>query len=84
MAPVLVAQLKTAITKKTRLAGKPDTAELVVLCPKCKTLETLWVNDGFIQTRKFYQEDSGVYHDCGSSEPCRLYRTWQNISLNSR
>lgn len=82
MAPVLVEQPEPVIKRKTGLVGRTVTSELVALCPKCKTLETLWFNrDGLIQTRRFYQEDGKVYHDCGSSEPCRLYRTWQNISL---
>ncbi len=47
--------------------------EIVVFCPKCKTMETLWFAvDKLVQTRKFSQEDTLVYHDCGSSEPCRL------------
>jgi phage FluMu protein Com len=51
--------------------------ELTVYCPKCKTLETLeFTKDGLTRTQKFTQENGGVYHDCGSSEPCRLYRAF--------
>lgn len=51
--------------------------ELVAFCPKCKTFETVFFSDGgLMQTRKFIQEDARIYHDCGSREPCRLYRTW--------
>jgi hypothetical protein len=51
--------------------------EVVAMCPKCKTLETLWLTeDGLLKTRKFSQEDSKIYHDCGSSEPCRLFRAF--------
>ena len=54
MAPVLVAQPEPVITKETRLVRRPVTTELVALCPKCKTLETLWFNrDGLIQTGDF-------------------------------
>jgi hypothetical protein len=50
----------------------PD--EVIVVCPKCKTLETLWLSAGFlVPTRKFRQYGRQVYHDCGSVEPCSLY-----------
>jgi hypothetical protein len=53
----------------------PDIREFVVFCPGCKTLETLWFNDGWLmQTRKFNQRGEQVFHDCGTPEPCRLYR----------
>lgn len=49
------------------------TDELVAFCPKCKAFETLWfTGDMLVQTRKFSQDGSRVYHDCGSEEPCRL------------
>ena len=49
--------------------------ELVVFCPGCKALEVLWFSNGYLTpTRKFYQADSRVYHDCGFGEPCRLFR----------
>ena len=48
--------------------------EVIVVCPKCKTLETLWLSAGFlVPTRKFRQSGSQVYHDCGSMEPCSFY-----------
>ena len=50
-------------------------SELMASCPKCKTFETLtFTLDGTIRTRKFSQQNDQVYHDCGSTEPCRLYR----------
>jgi hypothetical protein len=53
----------------------PDVHELVVFCPGCKALETLWLNDGWLTpTRKFKQLGKQVFHDCGTLEPCRLYR----------
>lgn len=56
------------------LSDRPD--EVVAQCPSCKTLETLLISsDGhLITTRKFYQNEKGVYHDCGATEPCRLCR----------
>jgi hypothetical protein len=35
----------------------------------------LWLNDGrLMPTRKFKQQGEQVFHDCGTPEPCRLYR----------
>ena len=51
--------------------------ELMAFCPHCKTLETVWcTGNTLVQTRKFSQVGIRIYHDCGSMEPCRLYRTW--------
>lgn len=48
--------------------------EVIVVCPKCKTLETLWLSAGFlVPTRKFIQRGRQVYHDCGSDQPCTFY-----------
>jgi hypothetical protein len=48
--------------------------EVIAVCPKCKTLETLWLSAGFlVPTRKFRQSGNQVYHDCGSEEPCSFY-----------
>ena len=48
--------------------------EVIVVCPKCKTLETLWLSAGLlVPTRKFRQSGRQVYHDCGSNEPCTFY-----------
>ncbi len=54
----------------------PGARDFVVFCPRCKTLETLgFTNGGLMPTRKFNQRGMHVFHDCGSQEPCRLYRT---------
>ena len=48
--------------------------EVIVVCPKCKTLETIWfAADFLVPTRKFRQNGKQVYHDCGSIEPCTFY-----------
>ena len=48
--------------------------EVIVVCPKCKTLETLWFSAGLlVPTRKFRQRGGRVYHDCGTTEPCTFY-----------
>ena len=72
MAVTLLAKPKWAPLKEMR----GGTRELLVFCPKCKTLEMLWFDNGYLmQTRKFDQTDGQVYHDCGSNQPCRLYRS---------
>ena len=51
--------------------------EAVAFCPGCKALQTVWLNGNTLMpTRKFSQEGREVYHDCGSSQPCRLYQGW--------
>ena len=61
--------------KRTAVRSLPDVNELVVFCPGCKTLVTLWFNNsGLMPSRKFIQQGEQVFHDCGTPEPCRLYR----------
>ncbi|MBN2077307.1 MAG: hypothetical protein JW762_17305 [Dehalococcoidales bacterium] len=45
-------------------------------CPSCKTIETVTIggNSQLITTRKFYQMGRQIYHKCGSTHPCRLFR----------
>jgi hypothetical protein len=50
--------------------------EVMVFCPSCKCFETIWFTRGTLNnTRKFTQYGNHIYHDCGSSEPCRLFLT---------
>jgi hypothetical protein len=50
--------------------------ELIALCPSCKTIETVYFSCGqLVSTRKFFNDGGHIYHDCGSDQPCRLYRT---------
>lgn len=50
--------------------------EVMAFCPACKAFETVYLNNGKLnQNRKFTQFGSHIYHDCGSSVPCRLYMT---------
>ena len=50
-------------------------SEIVVLCPRCKALQTLQIAGGRLTpTRKFTQGGAHIYHDCGSVWPCRLYQ----------
>jgi len=64
------------IRHKTR-KKQPNGKELVAICPTCRTFETLlFFGDALMETRKFKQHDGYVYHDCGSSEPCQMYRSF--------
>lgn len=51
--------------------------EAIAFCPRCKALQTVWVKSHTLMpTRKFTQEGTKIYHDCGSRQPCRLYYSW--------
>lgn len=66
---------QTQYLNRTAARLLPDVRELVVYCPGCKTLETLWFSNGWLRpTRKFNQQGERVFHDCGTREPCRLYQ----------
>jgi len=50
--------------------------EAVAFCPRCKAIQTVWIDGNTLMiTRKFYQAGSQIYHDCGSNQPCCLYRS---------
>lgn len=77
MVLVSAQQPRTQSLSRTVVHSVPYVHELVAFCPGCKTLETLWFsNGGLMQTRKFIQQGEQVFHDCGTPEPCRLYRTY--------
>ncbi len=51
--------------------------EITAFCPQCKALQTVCIEDDtLVPTRRFFQAGSRIYHDCGSSQPCRLYAGW--------
>ena len=51
--------------------------EVMAFCPQCKTLQAILINGNtLIPNRKFSQIGSQIYHECGSSQPCRLYNNW--------
>jgi hypothetical protein len=65
---------KASAEKVLQRVASIEPTELVVFCPGCKALETLYFSEGrLIATRKFAQKTDGIYHACGSNEPCRLY-----------
>ena len=60
-------------------AGYPEiwAGEVMAFCPQCKTLQAIWLNgNALMPNRKFSQIGDQVYHECGSSQPCRLYNNW--------
>ena len=51
--------------------------EAVVICPRCKAIQTVWINGGSLMpTRKFMQVGDRIYHDCGADKACRLFFGW--------
>lgn len=51
--------------------------EVMAFCPQCKALQAIWINgNALVPNRKFSQIGDQVYHECGSSQPCRLYNNW--------
>jgi hypothetical protein len=75
---IVLTQLRQSSSKKETVQIKAAEAdEFMVFCPKCGTLETVWfVENMLVPTPKFSQEDTRVYHDCGSDTSCHLYRTF--------
>jgi hypothetical protein len=73
MVPVLVKDKQSEINDRFGLLS----GEVVVSCPNCTALQTLWFAEGRLTpTRKFTQSADEVFHDCGSAQPCRLYRIY--------
>ena len=59
------------------LAHVTRSGEAVAFCPCCKALQTVWFSgDKLMPTRKFFQKENNIYHDCGSSQPCQVYSSW--------
>ena len=84
MSIVLAQQQKCGAAKEFRQRAAPTMDEVVALCPKCKTFETLWFTSGRLnKTQKFRQEDGGIYHDCGSNRPCLLLPRFLKGGLTS-
>ena len=61
------------LKSKPKIHFEPTPRDILVQCPKCKTVETLqFVGATLTPSRKFRQEGGRIYHDCGSEQPCRL------------
>ncbi len=75
MPAVLERAPKTTIRSRRIPPPVLHVEERVALCPKCKAFQTVFFSGTeLMETRKFYQKNGLVYHDCGAEEPCRLYR----------
>ena len=76
MSIVLTQPHISSTRRKTRPSISLREFEFTVFCPRCGTLETVWLSEFgvMVPTRKFNQEDGRIYHDCGADEPCRFYR----------
>ena len=66
-------------TTKTQETGNMlfgRSEDFLAQCPLCKTIETVTVcgDSQLISTLKFYQSGRNIYHRCGSTQPCRLFR----------
>ncbi len=65
---------RTGQVESAALCPEETAHEFLVVCPTCKTMETLISIDGHLLTnRKFFQNESGIFHNCGSAVPCRIY-----------
>jgi len=65
------------VTNNIGVIISSTTDEVAVLCPACKTLETLYFSSRQLTpTRKFSQNDGHIYHYCGSIKPCQLYHMY--------
>jgi hypothetical protein len=54
-----------------------EPVEVMAFCPGCKAFQTVWLEgERLMSTRRFIQEGSQVYHNCGADQPCQLYYTW--------
>lgn len=70
--PTMGALLLRPPVPKIRFAPVPR--DVLVQCPKCKTMETLqFIGPTLLRSRKFHQRDGRIFHDCGSDQPCRLH-----------
>jgi hypothetical protein len=69
-------QVTSTVRKKHPIIAA-DANEVIIVCPKCGTIETVWFNEDslLVPTRKFRQYGARIYHDCGAGTPCQLYRT---------
>jgi hypothetical protein len=62
-------------TREKRHVAEP--VEVMAFCPGCKAFQTVWLNGNrLMSTRRFIQEGSRVYHNCGSEQACHLYYSW--------
>jgi hypothetical protein len=75
-----------AVSKEFSTISPESTAhEVLVVCPHCKTMETLLFGDGhFFTNRKFVETETGLYHNCGSVSPCRFYQNGGRLAFSQK
>lgn len=70
----LLLELKKYAAKQDKANNPMYYQEFVVFCPHCKNMETIWIGKNSVRTERRYRQRNGlIYHDCGSTRPCRLY-----------
>ena len=74
MAPSLLKSRKRMVPGQLSNSNPLYFTEFVAFCPHCKNMETIWLGKDSLQTERRYNQHNGlIYHDCGATEPCRLY-----------
>ena len=74
--PTIAELKKVKPVRRKKLRMLDVTHELVAFCPECMAFETLgFTQEGMLPTRKFQQLDNGIFHACGATKPCRLFRS---------
>ena len=74
--PMVTLMVKKAKPSTIMVADYEDAEEFMAFCPSCKALQTVWFNNStLVLTRKFTQDGTRVYHDCGSMQPCHIFRS---------
>ena len=82
MATATVQRPEREISERSQIFPASFTDEIVALCPKCKTMETMaFANGHLLENRKFFQIDQDVFHDCGSAKPCHFYRLGDKLAM---
>lgn len=81
--PMAATSVHKAVSKEfSTITPESAAQEVLVVCPHCKTMETILFSDGhFYTNRKFTETETGLYHDCGSTQPCRFYQNGGRITL---
>ena len=73
---MVILAVKEEKTSNIRKADGAWSGEAIAFCPRCHILQTVCIDSNTLMpTRKFYQIGNQIYHDCGSSQSCRLYRS---------
>ena len=55
-------------------SSRSEPEEVMVFCPGCKALQTVWLSDNALMpTIKYTQSENHIYHSCGTTQPCRLF-----------